>query len=87
MSWLVHRFTQGRAADLSELDRLAAELHDAEIQRDEALTYLRSREAELLKDLSQARAELQATMEALGAARAEAEELRTWIQEVTAESG
>ena len=83
MSWLVHRLTQGRAADLSELDRLAGELHEAETQRDQAMAYLRSREAELLNDLTQTRAELQATMEALGAARAEAQELRSWIERVT----
>lgn len=83
MSWLVHRFTQGRAADLGELDRLAGELHDAETQRDEAVAYLRARETELLNDLAQARAELEATMDALGATRAEAHELRTWIEKVT----
>ena len=83
MSWLVHRLTQGRAADLGELDRLAGELHEAETQRDEAVAYLRSREAELLNDLTQTRAELQATMEALGASRAESHELREWIERVT----
>ena len=83
VSWLVHRLTQGRAADLGELDRLAGELHEAETQRNEAVAYLRAREAELLNDLAQARAELQATMEALGAARAETHELRAWIDKVT----
>jgi uncharacterized membrane-anchored protein YhcB (DUF1043 family) len=86
VAWLVHRLTQGRAADLGELDRLAEELHEAETQRDEAVAYLRAREAELLKDLNQARAELDATMDALGAARAETDDLRAWIDKVT-ESG
>jgi hypothetical protein len=79
----MHRLTQGRAADLCELDRLAGELHEAESRRDEAVDYLRTREAELVKDLTQTRHELQATMEALGEARAETEELRDWIQKVT----
>jgi uncharacterized membrane-anchored protein YhcB (DUF1043 family) len=83
VSWLVHRLTQGRAADLGELDRLAGELHEAETQRDDAVSYLKSREAELIKDLTQTRHELQATMEALGQSRAETEELREWIQKVT----
>jgi prophage endopeptidase len=83
VSWLVHRLNQGRAADLGELDRLAAELHEAETQRDEAITYLRAREAELLNDLAQSRAELEATMDGLRAARAETDELREWIEKVT----
>lgn len=83
MASLVHRLTQGRAADLGELDRLAGELRDAESQRDEALAYLKTREAELLADLAQTRAELAATMEALGGARAETEDLRAWIDKVT----
>ncbi len=86
VSWLVHRLTQGRAADLGELDRLAGELHDAETQRDEAVAYLRVREAELLREIAQTRAELEATMDGLRAARAEAHDLRAWIDKVT-ESG
>lgn len=82
-SWLVHRLTQGRAADLGELDRLAEELHRAETERDEAVAYLRSREAELLNDLAQSRAELAAAMEGLRAARAETDDLRSWIEKVT----
>lgn len=83
VSWLVHRLTQGRAADLGELDRLAGELHEAETQRDQAVAYLRAREAELLNDLTQARAELEATMEGLRQARAETDGLREWIEKVT----
>jgi hypothetical protein len=47
------------------------------------VSYLKSRETELIKDLTQTRHELQATMEALGQSRAETEELREWIQKVT----
>lgn len=83
VSWLVHRLTQGRSADLGELDRLAGELHEAESQRDEAVAYLRAREAELLNDLAQARAELSATMDGLRAARAETDELRAWVERST----
>jgi prophage endopeptidase len=71
---------------MGELDRLAGELHEAEQQRDQALEHLRTREAELLNDLAQTRAELEATMDALGNARAETDELRAWIEKVT-ESG
>jgi prophage endopeptidase len=87
VSWLVHRLTQGRAADLGELDRLAGELRDAETQRDEAVTYLHAREAELLRELAQARAELAAAMDGLRAARAETEDLRAWIDKVTETDG
>ena len=83
VSWLVHRLTQGRAADLGELDRLAGELHQAEQQRDEAITYLRARETELLNDLAQCRAEFAAAMEGLRAARADNDELRSLIEEAT----
>ena len=83
VSWLVHRLTQGRAADLGELDRLAGELHEAETERDEAVAYLRAREAELLNDLAQSRAELTRRWRACATPAAETEELRAWIERVT----
>jgi prophage endopeptidase len=66
--------------DIGELDRMAQELHDAEETRDQAITYLQQREAEMTNQLSQAEAELRAAMEGLREARQEAEELRSYIE-------
>lgn len=79
-NWLVHRFTRVSARDVSELDRISQELHEAEETRDEAITYLQHREAELSNKLHQTEAELNATMDGLRDARAEVEELRTQLQ-------
>lgn len=78
--WLVHRFTQISKSDIGELERMAQELHEAEETRDQAITYLQQREAELTTQLSQTEAELTATMEGLREARHEAEELRVYIE-------
>ncbi|MEM6576848.1 MAG: hypothetical protein AAF678_00015 [Pseudomonadota bacterium] len=74
--WLVNRFIRVSASDMAELDRMAQELHDAEETRDQAITYLQQREAELTNQLHQTEAELTATMEGLREARQEAESLR-----------
>ncbi len=79
-NWLVHRFTRVSARDVSELDRISQELHEAEETRDEAITYLQQREAELSNKLHQTEAELNATMDGLRDARAEVEDLRTQLQ-------
>jgi septal ring factor EnvC (AmiA/AmiB activator) len=79
-SWLVHRVTRVTRADMSELDQMAQALHEAEETRDQAITYLQQREAELTNQLSQTEAELRATMDGLRAARADAEELRAYIE-------
>ena len=78
--WLLHRFTRGAGGDMGELDRLAQALHEAEEARDQAIVYLEQREAELTSRLAQAEAELAATMDGLRDARAEAEELRRYIE-------
>ncbi|MEL7131333.1 MAG: hypothetical protein AAGK77_02870 [Pseudomonadota bacterium] len=78
-NWLIHRFTRVAAGDVAELDRMSQELHEAEETRDQAITYLQQREAELTNQLSQTEAELRAAMDGLRAARQEAEELRAWI--------
>jgi prophage endopeptidase len=78
--WLLHRLTRVSAADIGEIDRMAQELHDAEETRDQAITYFQAREAELTNQLQQTEAELRAAMEGLREARAETEELRTWIE-------
>ncbi|MFW8595562.1 hypothetical protein [Cribrihabitans neustonicus] len=75
-NWLVHRFTRVRQSDVADLDRMSQELHEAEETRDQAITYLQQREAELTNQLTQTEAELRAAMDGLREARREAEELR-----------
>ena len=76
-NWLMHKFTRVAAGDVAELDRISQELHEAEEIRDQAITYLQQREAELTNQLSQTEAELRAAMDGLRDARHETEELRT----------
>ena len=78
--WLLHRLTRVSAADIGQIEKMAQELHDAEEAREEAITYFQAREAELTNQLHQTEAELRAAMEGLREARAEAEELRIWIE-------
>ncbi len=78
-NWLVHRFIRVSSSDVGELDRMAQELHEAEETRDQAITYLQQREAELTNQLSQSEAELRATMDGLREARQEAEQMRSYI--------
>ena len=80
-NWLIHRFTRVARSDGDELDRMAQELHEAEETRDQAITYLQQREAELTNQLSQTEAELSAAMEGLRDARHEAEELRSYLEQ------
>lgn len=79
-NWLIHRFTRVSKSDMGELEKMAQELHEAEETRDQAITYLQQREAELTNQLAQAEAELAATMDGLREARHEAEELRSYIE-------
>ncbi|MEO1474244.1 MAG: hypothetical protein AAFS03_09990 [Pseudomonadota bacterium] len=83
-NWLIGRFTRVAAGDVAELDRMSQELHEAEETRDQAITYLQQREAELTNQLSQTEAELRAAMDGLRDARHEAEELRTYIERMQA---
>ena len=71
-NWLVTRATRVTKAEIGELDRMAQSLHEAEEMRDQAITYLQQREAELTNQLSQTEAELRAAMEGLRDARREA---------------
>lgn len=82
-SWLITRFSRVSTADVAELDEMAKALHDAEETRDQAITYLQQREAELTNQLSQTEAELRAAMDGLRDARTEAEELRGYIERST----
>lgn len=83
--WLVQRFSRVSTADVAELDQMAKALHDAEETRDQAITYLQQREAELTNQLSQTEAELRAAMDGLRDARHESEELRSYIERVKAD--
>ena len=86
-NWLIHRFTRVSQADVGELERMSQELHEAEETRDQAITYLQQREAELTNQLSQAEAELRAAMDGLRDARQEAEEMRGYIERMNAQTG
>lgn len=79
-SWLVNRFTRVTKAEIGELEKMAQDLHEAEETRDQAITYLQQREAEMTNQLSQTEAELRAAMDGLREARHEAEELRGYIE-------
>lgn len=79
-NWLIHRFLKVTVNEMTEVDRMAQQLHDAEEQRDQAVAYFQQREAEMSNQLSQTEAELNAAMDGLRAARAEAEELRSYIE-------
>ena len=84
--WLLHRFTRVAGGDMAEMDRLAQSLHEAEELRDQAFAYMEQRESELSNQLSQTEAELKAAMEGLRDARHEAEEMRTYIERMHANS-
>ncbi|SNR65510.1 hypothetical protein [Puniceibacterium sediminis] len=79
-NWLIHRFTRVSQADVDQLERMSQELHEAEETRDQAITYLQQREAELTNQLAQTEAELTAAMEGLRDARHEAEEMRAYVE-------
>ena len=85
-SWLVNRFTRVTKAEIGELDKMAQALHEAEETRDQAITYLQQREAEIGNQLRQTEAELRAAMDGLRDARQEAEELRAYIERANAPS-
>ena len=81
--WLLHRFTRVSQADLGELDNMAQSLHEAEETRDQAITYLQQREAEMTNQQAQTEAELSAAMDGLRAARQEAEEMRVYVDQLS----
>ena len=83
-NWLIHRFIRVSKSDVGELEKMAQELHEAEEARDQAITYMQQREAELTNQLSQTEAELKATMDGLREARHEAEQLRAQLDRMRA---
>lgn len=80
--WLISRITRVTRSAMDDLDRMAQELHQAEEERDHAVTFMQQREAELINKMTQTEAELEAAMDGLRAARTESEELRTYIERV-----
>lgn len=85
--WLVRRFSRVAPEDVAQLDRMSQELHEAEETRDQAITYLQQREAELTNQLAQTEAELRAAMDGLRDARHEAEELRANLHLKSTQAG
>ncbi|WP_417259766.1 hypothetical protein [Celeribacter sp.] len=83
--WLVHRFVRVGQGEMSDLDQMAQQVHEAEEQRDQAITYFQQREQEMTNQLNQTEAELNAAMDGLREARQEAEELRAYIERVNAQ--
>lgn len=81
--WLLHRLTRVNVSDIGEIDQMAQSLHEAEEAREEAITYMQQREAELTNQLTQTEAELRAAMDGLRDARREAEELRNQVERST----
>lgn len=75
-NWLINRFLRVAQSDMSELDLMAKQLHEAEEQRDEAVQYYQHREAEMASKLAQTEAELSAAMDGIRDARSETEQLR-----------
>jgi prophage endopeptidase len=82
--WLVHRFVRVGQGEMSDLDTMAQQLHEAEEVRDQAITYYQQRESELINQQNQTEAELRAAMDGLREARQEAEELRAYIEKHSA---
>jgi len=80
--WLISRITRVTRSGMDDLDKMAQELHKAEEERDQTVSYFQQRESELTNKLSQTEAELGAAMDGLRTARTEAEELRSYIERV-----
>jgi len=79
-NWLIHRFTRVRQQDLGELDKMAQALHEAEEIRDQAITYVETRERDMTARIKQLEAEVDAAMAGLREVRAEAEYYRSQMQ-------
>lgn len=82
--WVIHRFTRVSKSDIGEFERMSQELHEAEEARDQAIAYLQQRESELTSQINQGEAELRAAMDGLREARLEAEEMRAYIEKISA---
>ncbi|MFD1796240.1 hypothetical protein FQV27_01240 [Paracoccus aurantiacus] len=78
--WLVSRFTRPGRAELGVLNRLAADLHDAEAALQRATDENQSREAAMHERLAFSSSELATARGALQEASEEIEELRAYIE-------
>jgi len=78
--WLVHRLTRPGRAELGVLDRLAADLHQAENALEQATTDWGQREAALHERLAFSATELATARSAMQEASGEIEELRAYIE-------
>lgn len=78
--WIVTRLSRVSDAEISQLDDMADELHRAEEERDAAKAERHRLEILSRTELGELRSELSTTREALKSARAEAEELRRFIE-------
>ena len=77
--WLLLRFTRVAKSDISEFERMAQELNDAEEARDSAVSYMQQREVDLTSQMTQTEAELKAAMDGLHNARLENEDLQSQL--------
>ena len=84
LSWLVYRVARVTQSDMTELDTMAQALHDAEENLEQAVAYAQARESELMAKLSQSEAELRAAMDGLREARQDAEEMRVYVERISA---
>lgn len=82
-NWIVTRFAHVTKDDMSDLEEMAHQLHEAEELRDKAIAYAENRERDLTNRLTQKEAELAAAMDGLREARAEAAELRAYVDRMT----
>jgi len=80
VGWISSRIFQNinqiKNLDENEISELNGELLEAEEERDQTIAYVKNREKELTNQLGQVKAELNAAMDGLGAARREVSELR-----------
>lgn len=80
MGLIVQRMMRPRRVDMTELDRMAQQLLEAENTRDQAITRMQNREAELTRRVASAETEIQAVLDSLRNSRNEVEELRDYIE-------
>ncbi len=79
-SWVVGRLARPTRANMSELDLMAQQLHEAEEARDKAVAQLEESEARLMTQLRATEDELQTALDGLQESRKEIEELRDYIE-------
>ena len=82
-SRMFQNFNRVKNLDDNEISALNSDLLEAEEERDKIVAYVKSREKELTNQLGQVKAELDAAMDGLGAARRETSELREKLRRET----